>query len=184
MLEDDFFTTMHEGDTIAVILRLRDLDNKAIMKDITDIIKNYQTRRIRVDMMEDEGLVNIITTYTPQKFTHIELTDKGKSVAGSLATINVFVAPGKDLLDKAICKKYAETLLRLLRIPVEMKQSDIIKALPYFRTVTKTMAALEEDGLITITPVDKPYKTRNIRLTDLGKQIAEVFEIIHKQIRN
>jgi len=184
MLEDDYFTTMHEGDTIAVILRLQDLDNKAIMKDITDLIKNYQTRRIRVDMMEDEGLINIITTYTPQKFTHLELTEKGKSIAGSLATINVFVAPGKNITDKAICKKYAETLLRLLRIPVEMKQSDIIKALPYYRTLMKTMAALQEDGLITITPTQTSYKTNIIRLTDLGKQVAEVFNIIHKQIRN
>lgn len=182
MLEDGYFTTMHEGDTIAILLKIREQDGKAIMKDITDIIKNYQTRRLRVDKMEDEGLINIITTYSPQKFTHLELTDKGKSVAGSLATINVFVAPGKPLLEKSICMKYAETLLRLLRIPVEEKQSDIIKSLPYYRTLMKTMDALRDDKLITITPTTTSYKTNIIRLTDLGKQVAEVFDIIHHQI--
>ena len=183
MKDDAFLTTLHEGDTIAVLLLLLERGDGVIMKDLAGVIPNYATRRARVDAMEEEGLVDVETTYSPQKFTHVRLTDRGRSVASSLATVNVFVAPGKaDVLEKSICMKYAEPLLRLLRPSMELKQSEVLKTLPNYRTVVRTVAALEADGLLTVTPTETGYRTNVIRLTPLGKQVADVFEIVHRQI--
>lgn len=183
-MERERLTCMADRGTAAMLLRLNAADGPLMMTDLADDSANYQTRRKKVDAMEDDGLVDIKTEFTPSKTVRIYLTAKGKGVAVSLATINAFVSPEKPISEKSLNAKYAETILRTLRDGGgKLKQADVLKKVPNYRTVVTTLDLLKNDGLLTITPTTESYRTFWIELTPLGSQTAEVFEAIHRMIR-
>lgn len=174
---------LSHGTTVAILLRLLESDGKAIMKDLSDIVSNYQTRQLRTAEMEEQGLIDIVTTYTPQKYTNIMLSEKGRSIATSISTIDLFISPHKNYLDKGICRKYGETILRLMSNGNTFKLTDILREIPNPGSVNKTLAALEEDGLLTIRMSESGYRSKIIQLTDLGVRCGKVFIMVHGLMR-
>lgn len=177
-------SSLSHGTTVAILLRLLESGGQTIMKDLADIVSNYQTRHMRVSEMEEDGLIDIITTYTPQKFTNIKLTEKGKTIATTISTIDIFVAHDKNYKDKGFCKKHGESILRLLSDGTPAKLSDIIREIPTPNSVNKALQSLEEDGLVEITLSTESYRTKYIQLTSLGMQCAKVFNMVHDLIKN
>ena len=81
MRDGDFFTSIGEGRTIALLLALKDAPAPLILKDLLPIMNHTQTLRSRIDRMQSEGLVNVDVILEAHKKVAVSLTDLGKEAA-------------------------------------------------------------------------------------------------------
>ena len=176
MIRDDaFFTSISEKHTLALLLYLKDAASTVILKDLQHITNHTQTLRMRLDEMEEDGLVDIEITGGIHRTVNIILTDLGNEIALMLSMANSLVTPEKDM-------KYADPILRVLRGHTFLMQADILKVIPIYRNVVKVLGALENDGLVR-SELSKE-KNKNIRysLTQKGKQVADAFQFAYEKI--
>ena len=185
MIRDDaFFTSISEKHTLALLLYLKDAASTVILKDLQHITNHTQTLRMRLDEMEEDGLVDIEITSGIHRTVNIILTDLGNEITLMLSMANSLVTPEKDVKEKSIDMKYADPILRTLRGHTFLMQADILKVIPIYRNVVKVLGALEKDGLVR-SELSKE-KNKNIRysLTQKGKQVADAFQFVYEKIIN
>lgn len=182
MRDGEFFTSIGEGRTIALLLALKDAPAPLILKDLLPIMTHTQTLRSRIDRMQSEGLVNVDVILEAHKKVAVSLTDLGKEAALLFSMANLSVSPGKELKEKSLDLKHADPILRMLCGKEYVVQKDIIGMLHSYDTVIKVLSVMEKDGLVI--KVDNRQGGWEIRysLTPLGRQIADVFQTVHSKI--
>ena len=182
MRDDNFFTTISEGRTIAILLALRDSDKPIIMKDLLPIINHTQTLRTRLDDMEEEGLVNLLVVREGHKHVDVWLTDMGRDIALMFSLADMLVSPECDITGKSLDLKHADAILRMMNGKDFVVQKEILEVIHSHEAVTKVLSSMEEDGLIIRT--DNRIGGREIRysLTPLGRTIARVYERVYQKI--
>ena len=171
MRDTDFFTSMSDRNTAALILALYEADRPLIMKDLQDITNHTQTLRQRIDSMEKDGIVDVEIVSSVHKQVRISLTEKGTEIALLVSMANTII-PG-DISEKSINMRYADPILRLLRGKEYVVQKDI-----------KDVVRMEKEGLVTRTVSSESYREIRYSLTSMGKQVADAFETIFRKIRN
>ena len=184
MRDDNFFTTISEGRTIAILLALRDSDKPIIMKDLLPIINHTQTLRTRLDDMEEEGLVNLLVVREGHKHVDVWLTDMGRDIALMFSLADMLVSPECDITGKSLDLKHADAILRMMNGKDFVVQKEILEVIHSHEAVTKVLSSMEEDGLIIRT--DNRIGGREIRysLTPLGEIISEVYQSVYGRIRS
>lgn len=184
MRDGDFFTSIGEGKTIALLLALKDAPGPLIMKDLLPIINHTQTLRSRLDRMASEGLADVAVVLESHKKVVVSLTDTGREAALLFSMANLSVSPGKELREKSLDMRHADPILRMLRGKEYVVQKEFVDVLHSYDTVVKVMSVMEADGLVS--KADSREGGREIRysLTPLGKQIADVFGTVFRKIRN
>lgn len=183
MRDGDFFTSVGEGKTIALLLALKDSATPLIIKDLLPIVNHTQTLRARVDRMESEGLVDITVILEPHKRVEVSLTDTGREAALLFSMANLSVAPGKELKDKSLDLKHTDPILRMLRGKEYVVQKEFVDVLHSYDVVVKVLKRMEDDGLIVKS--DNREGGREIRysLTPLGKPISDSYSMVYNLIR-
>lgn len=179
-MDDGFLTSIGNGRTIALMLKLR--DGPCIMKDLKEIVLNFQSLKIRLNEMEKDGLVNVTTSLDGHKYVVVELTDLGKEIAMLFSITNMAVSPNKNISEKSIDMKHFDTVVRLLRGKEYMVQREIVKNIKTFDTVIRVLDAMESDGLVIKEEVHEGVRQIRYSLTPLGEQIADVFESVHQKM--
>ena len=180
MREGDFFTVLSDRQTAALILALYEANKPVIMKDLQGVTNHTQTLRQRLDSMEAEGIVVLDTVYSPHKYVNVSLTDVGKEIALLVSMANTII-PG-DISGKSINMRYADPILRLLRGKEYVVQKDIKAVMPYYDSITKVLAKMEKEGLVTRTVSSESYREIRYALTPMGKQVADAFEMINDKL--
>ena len=180
MREGDFFTVLSDRQTAALILALYEADKPVIMKDLQGVTNHTQTLRQRLDSMEAEGIVVLDTVYSPHKYVNVSLTDVGKEIALLVSMANTII-PG-DISGKSINMRYADPILRLLRGKEYVVQKDIKAVMPYYDSITKVLAKMEKEGLVTRSVSSESYREIRYALTPMGKQVADAFEMINDKL--
>lgn len=179
MREDDFFTTISDRYTSLLLLAIQEYDRPVILKELQHITNHTQTLRSRLGEMEDDGLVIIKIMKEPRKVVSITLTPLGREIAVLLSIVDSLVRFDGD---GSIGMKYADPIIRLLRGHEYLMQTEILKIIPIYRNVVKVLDALEKDRLITIEVSKEKKKNLRYSLTDTGKRIADVFQLINEKI--
>lgn len=64
-------------------------------------------------------------------------------------------------------------MIRLYEAGGQVKLSDLMDIVSAYSTLEKLMISLENEGLVKLTRVMKPYKTNFAELTDLGCRVAK-----------
>ncbi len=179
MKQDGFFTSLSDSDTVRLILELH-ARGELILKDLRKIIVTPQTLRMRVDLMEEEGIVAVRIVFESHKLVKIALTDMGKDIGLLLSMVDSLI-PG-DIADKSINMRYADPILRLLRKKEYTVQKEIGEVMPYYNSYVKVLAKMEEDGLVSIVKTTEGRREIRYSLTPKGERIADVFEAIYQKI--
>lgn len=182
MRDGDFFTSIGEGRTIALLLALKDAPGPLIIKDLLPILKHTQTLRTRIDRMRSEGLTEVKVLTEPHKRVEIALTDKGKEIALLFSMANLSVSPGKKLKDKSLDMKHADPILRILWGKEYTVQKEFVDVLHSYDVIVKVLSVMESDGLITAEDNREGGREFRYRLTPLGRQIADVYQTVHGKI--
>ncbi|MBR6911924.1 MAG: winged helix-turn-helix transcriptional regulator [Candidatus Methanomethylophilaceae archaeon] len=180
MREGEFFTVLSDRQTAALILALYEANKPVIMKDLQGVTNHTQTLRQRLDSMEAEGIVVLDTVYSPHKYVNVSLTDVGKEIALLVSMANTII-PG-DISGKSINMRYADPILRLLRGKEYVVQKDIKAVMPYYDSITKVLAKMEKEGLVTRSVSSESYREIRYALTPMGKQVADAFEMINDKL--
>lgn len=182
MRDGDFFTSIGEGKTIALLLALKDAPGPLIMKDLLPIINHTQTLRSRLDRMASEGLADVAVVLESHKKIVVSLTDTGREAALLFSMANLSVSPGKELREKSLDMRHADPILRMLRGKEYVVQKEFVDVLHSYDTVVKVLSVMEADGLVA--KADNREGGREIRysLTPLGRQIADAYQTIHLKI--
>lgn len=180
MRDTDFFTSMSDRNTAALILALYEADRPLIMKDLQDITNHTQTLRQRIDSMEKDGIVDVEIVSTVHKQVRIGLTEKGEEIALLVSMANTII-PG-DISDKSINMRYADPILRLLRGKEYVVQKDIKDVVRSYDSTTKVLAKMEKEGLVTRTISSESYREIRYSLTPMGKQVADAMDSIYRKI--
>ena len=182
MRDGEFFTSIGEGRTIALLLALKDAPAPLILKDLLPIMNHTQTLRSRIDRMQSEGLVNVDVILEAHKKVAVSLTDLGKEAALLFSMANLSVSPGKELKEKSLDLKHADPILRMLCGKEYVVQKDIIGMLHSYDTVIKVLSVMEKDGLVIREDNRQGGWEIRYSLTPLGRQIADVFQTVHSKI--
>ncbi len=180
MRDSDFFTSMSDRNSAALILALYEAERPLIMKNLQSITNHTQTLRQRIDSMERDGIVKVENVYTVHKQVRIGLTDTGREIALLVSMANTII-PG-DISDKSINMRYADPILRMLRGKEYVVQKDIKDVVRSYDSTTKVLARMETEGLVTRTVSSESYREIRYSLTPMGKQVADAFETIYKKI--
>ena len=182
MKEGEFYTSVGESWTLSILLSLKDAGRPLILKDFASVSKNVQSLRLRLDLMEKDGLIDMTVMLTGHKTVSIRLTDIGKDVALLLSVADGLISPEKKTCEKSIDMRYADPILRMLRGKEFMVQKDILDEIKSYATVTRVLWMMEDDGLIVHSVyMDWPREHR-YSLTVLGRQIAEIYQAIWEKI--
>ncbi len=182
MRDGEFFTSIGEGRTIALLLALKDAPAPLILKDLLPIVNHTQTLRSRIDRMESEGLVDVELLLESHKKVAVSLTDTGREIALLFAMANLSVSPGKELREKSLDLKHADPILRMLCGKEYVVQKDIVGMLHSYDVVIKVLSRMGEDGLVIRTDNREGGWEIRYSLTPLGRQIADVYQNIHSKI--
>lgn len=182
MKEGDFYTSLGERWTLSILLALKKADRPIILKDLQPISGNSQSLRLRLDSMEEEGLIDMVVILIGHKQISISLTETGKDVALLLSAVNTIVSPEKETIEKSIDMKYADPILRMLRGKEFMVQKDIMSEIQSYGRVTSTLQALEDDGLVVHTVKKEWPREDRYSLTALGRQVADIYQSVFEKI--
>lgn len=182
MREGDFYTSIGDGHTVAILLALKDADDQVIMKDLIPIVNHNQTLRNRLDRMEEEGLVNLLIVREPRKQVRVWLTDMGKDIAIMFGMVNMLVSPGKGLDEKSLDMNLADPILRMLNGKEYVVQKELVGIFRSYATVTKVLNAMVVDGIAVRTENNDSYREIRYSLTDLGRRVAEVYQNVFDKI--
>lgn len=179
----DLVNSISQGITVPMLLRLLREDRPLIFNDFSDLVSNNNVRRDRIIQMEEEGLVNVESIYSPRKIHRVTLSPLGISVAKLLNTIDS-LNPDVDAKDKCMSMRYADPVLRLILSRTKIKFSEINNVLPYPDTLKKLYFRMEEEGLVKIgTEVDE-RRYKFLTLTPFGKIQAMCFQEIYDLMKN
>lgn len=182
MKEGEFFTSIGERWSLSILLVLKDADRPIILKELSSITGNPQSLRLRLDRMEEEGLIDMVVVSSPHKYVTVTLTDTGKEVASLLSKADSMTAPDKKTRDKSIDLRYSDPILRLLLNREYMVQKDILGTIKSYSSVTKVLQAMEDDGLVIHSLKEEWPKENRYSLTSLGKEVAEIYQSVFLMI--
>ncbi len=182
MREGDFYTSIGDGHTIAILLALKDAEEQVIMKNLIPVVNHNQSLRYRLDRMEEEGLINMLLVREPRKQVRIWLTDMGRDIAIMFGMVNTLVSPDKDLRDKSIDLILSDPIFRMLNGKEYVVQKDLVGMFRSYATVTKVLSRMEEDGLVVREENNDSYREIRYSLTALGSQVAEVYQNVFEKI--
>lgn len=182
MKEEEFYTSVGERWTLSILLALKGADRPLILKDLAPVSGNIQSLRLRLDSMEEEGLIDMTVNLVGHKTVEISLTEVGKDVALLLSVANNLVSPEKSIWEKSIDMRYADPILRMLRSREFMVQKEILSEIRSYASVTRVLQAMEDDGLVIHTVKEEWPKEDRYSLTTLGRQIAEIYQSVFEKI--
>lgn len=182
MKEGEFYTSVGERWTLSIILALRRAGRPLILKDLSPVSGNTQSLRLRLDSMEEEGLIDMAVMLVGHKTVAISLTETGRDVALLLSVADNLVSPGKKAYEKSLDMRYADPILRMLRGKEFMVQKDILNEIRSYASVTRVLRAMEDDGLVVHSVKDEWPKEDRYSLTTLGSQIADIYQAVWEKI--
>ena len=105
MIRDDvFFTSISEKNTLSLLLAIKDLDRPVILKELQSITNHTQTLRVRLDEMEEDGLVDVEIVMEPRKKVVITLTDLGREVSLLLSMADSFASRSTCFTIRSSCQ--------------------------------------------------------------------------------
>lgn len=180
--EREFFTSIGERWSLSILLALKDADRPIILKELSSVTGNPQSLRLRLDRMEEEGLIDMVIVLSPHKYVTISLTDNGKEVVSLLSQVDSMVAPERITREKSIDMRYADPILRMLLDREYIVQKEILEIIKSYSSVTKVLQALEDDGLVFHSLKEEWPKENRYSLTPLGRKVAEIYQSVFRII--
>ncbi len=181
--KSDFYTCMEGRDTLPILLTLRAADEPLILKDLSGTVPNNTTLRSTLDDMEEDGLVDLIVVINGgRRCITVNPTDAGRDATLLLSVANNLVSPSKNVRDKCLGQKHFDTIVRVLHGKEYVIQKDITEYVKSYDSAKRVLDAMEEDGLL-VRVVDTTHR-KEIRysLTDLGEQIAGIYQAVYEKI--
>lgn len=181
--KSDFYTCMEGRDTLPILLALRAADEPLILKDLSGTVPNNTTLRSTLDDMEEDGLVDLIVVINGgRRCITVNPTDTGRDATLLLSVANNLVSPSKSIRDKCLGQRHFDTIVRVLHKKKYVIQMEIMEYVKSYDSAKRVLDAMEEDGLL-VRVVDTTHR-KEIRysLTDLGEQIAGIYQAVWEKI--
>lgn len=148
MRDGDFYTSIGEGHTIAMLLFLR--DGPCQFTQLIQFVNNSRTLRNRLERMDLEGLITMTLCSDGHKHFDIALTDIGKDAATKFSIADKLV-PGQCLQQKSLDMRHADAILRTMYGRAEVQQKDIMAATRSYDPAVKVLDKMVSEGLVTCT---------------------------------
>ncbi len=146
MRDGDFYTSIGEGHTIAMLLFLR--DGPCQFTQLIQFVNNSRTLRNRLDRMVLEGLITMTLCSEGHKHFNIALTDMGLDAAMKFSIADKLV-PGKCVQQKSLDMRHADAILRTMYGRAEVQQKDIMAATRSYDPAVKVLDKMLSEGLVT-----------------------------------
>ena len=146
MRQGDFYTSIGEGHTIAMMLYLK--SGAARFTDLIQFVNNTSSLRNRLERMDLEGLIHMELRSDGHKHFKISLTEKGDEVSRMLSIANRLVKPELSIEEKSLDMKNADPILRTMYVKGEVHQKDIMAATRSYDPARKVLEMMVTEGLV------------------------------------
>lgn len=177
----DGATSLGRKGTASILAAIKAKGGRpAIIKDLLGINNHAQIRN-GLRAMEEDGLIELSVGLAEHKTIQIRLTPLGEEAANALELMERFIYGGPTE-DSCLDMRYCSTLLLRIKALGHATQNEVLAAVPSYKTVVKTLAALDEGGLVAIER--NPDNGRlTITLTTLGETCAGIYTMLEDKIK-